>query len=157
SNPDVPYELRFTARAREDDEEAEPNDDAAHATPLTGAGATGPAGVVRATYTAGDVDRFQVTPQEHASLLDLALEPPAGVDLDLEVGRASGPAPASAHTAGAGAKERLTGVSVPAQTTLIVTVQLHGKPGKEDGGDARPYRLTWSIAETTADPMPPEE
>jgi hypothetical protein len=157
SNPDASYELHFTARPREDDEETEPDDDAAHASPLTGASSSTGGGAVRATYAAGDIDHFAIAPPGEPSLLDVTIEPPAGVDLDLEVGVPGQPPLATAHAAGAGGKERISGLVLAADARTVIKVSVHGKGAKDDGGDARPYRLVWSIAPAGADPMPPEE
>jgi hypothetical protein len=153
SNPEATYELGFKARLREDDEEAEPNDTAEQATPLIGDG--GPGGVVRATYTLGDVDRFRIDGQDEPSLLDVTVEPPPGVDVELEIGAAGAKPLAVARAAGPGGKERLTGVAIPAGMAVVVSVR--AKPGKADTGEARPYRVVWSIAPAAGDPMPREE
>jgi len=151
SNPEATYDLRFTARLLDDDEEREPNDEPAAATPLGGAGA------MRATYAAGDVDRFLVEAQADAQLLDVAVEPPQGIDVELVVGVAGQPPLATASSGGAGVKESLTGVAIPAQTPVVVTVSAKTSKKSDPGGEARPYRLTWSLAPAAGDPMPPEE
>jgi hypothetical protein len=151
SNPEMTYDLRFTARLLEDDEEQEPNDDPARASPLLGTGQ------VRATYAAGDVDRFRIEAQAEPQLLDVAVEAPKGIDIELVVGVAGQPPLATADGGGAGGKESLTGVALPASAPIVVTVT--AKPNKkvDPGGEARPYRLTWSMVPAAGDPMPPEE
>ncbi len=154
SNPEQPYVLHITTRLLDDDEEAEPNDTAANATPLR-ADATVTSGAMRAGYALGDVDRFVLEPLAAPGLLDLGVEPPTGVAVQLEL--AAGDAPlATATAAKIGERVRLTGVSVPAGAPLVVTVKA-SKPAKTDGGEARPYRLTWSLAPADELPMPPEE
>jgi hypothetical protein len=145
------YDLRFTARLLEDDEEQEPNDDAERATPLVAGGQ------MRATYASGDVDRFAIEAQSEPQLLDVAVEAPQGVDIELAVGVPGQPPLATAASGGAGIKESLTGVALPASAPIVVTVT--AKPNKkvDPGGEARPYRLTWSMVPAAGDPMPPEE
>ena len=144
SNPEQTYDLRFTARLFEDDEEREPNDDPAQAMPLVGPGR------VRATWSAGDVDRFVVEAQPDPQLLDVAVEPPPGIELELAVGVAGQPPLATGG-------KRLTGVALPAATPIVVTATAKLAKKDDPGGEARPYRLTWSLIPAAGDPMPPEE
>jgi len=154
SNPEQPYDLRFTARLREPDEETEPNDAPDRATALR-PDETTPQGAMRATWSDGDVDRFRLGAPTEPLLLDVTLEPPPGVELALEVG-ALGQPPLATAVAGAGGKARLTGVALPARADAVITVQAKGKR-KQPSGEARPYRLVWSVAPQTGDPMPPED
>jgi hypothetical protein len=151
SNPEMTYDLRFTARLLEEDEEQEPNDDAERATPLVGNGQ------MRATYAGGDVDRFVVEAQAEAQLLDVAVEAPPGIDVELVVGVAGQPPLATANSGGAGVKESLTGVALPGAAPIVVTVSAKANKKVDPGGEARPYRLTWSMVPAAGDPMPPEE
>ncbi|MCA9676503.1 MAG: PPC domain-containing protein [Kofleriaceae bacterium] len=153
SNPEVGYDLRFTTRLLEHDEEVEPNDDPARATPLRFDGVA-TSGTMRAGWVTGDVDRFLLEPQPDAVLLDVGVEPPPGVDLSLEVALADGAMIAAGDAAGPGKRERLSGVAIPAGQGAIVTVK--AKPTKQDSGEVRPYRLTWSFTPGEL-PMPPEE
>jgi hypothetical protein len=154
SNPEAAYELRFTTRLLDADEESEPNDEAARATPLRFDGVA-TAGTMRATYVAGDVDRFVLEAQPEAVLLDVAVEPPAGIDVKLEIAALGGGLIAAGDAAAAGKRERLSGVAIPAGTAAVVSV-LVPKPPKGDGGELRAYRLTWSFSGGEL-PMPPEE
>jgi hypothetical protein len=154
SNPESPYELRFTTRLLDADEEAEPNDDPAKATPLR-FDTVATSGAMRATYVAGDVDRFVLDAQPEAVLLDVGVEPPPGVDIKLEIAALGGALIAAGDAAPAGKRERLSGVAIPAGTAAVVSV-LVAKPAKGDGGELRAYRLTWSFAAGDL-PMPPEE
>lgn len=155
SHPDSTYELRVTTRLLDTDEEAEPNDDAAAATPLR-ADVSITSGAMRASYSLGDVDRYVLDPQAEPGLLDVALEPPTGIAFALEL-VAGDTRLAGVTAAKVGDKVRLTGVAVPTGQPLIVTVKA-AKPAKGDGGEARPYRLTWSLAPAGDPlPMPPEE
>jgi hypothetical protein len=151
SHPEMTYELRFTARLLEEDEEQEPNDDAERATPLVAGGQ------MRATYAGGDVDRFVIEAQSEAQLLDVAAEAPPGIDVELVVGVAGQPPLATASAGGAGVKESLTGVALPAGSPIVVTVSAKTNKKVDPGGEARPYRLTWSMVPAAGDPMPPEE
>jgi hypothetical protein len=154
SNPDAPYELRVTTRLLDTDEEAEPNNDIASATPLRG-DPTMTSGAMRASYALGDVDRFVLDAQAEPGLLDVGIEPPTGVTIELSV--AAGASPLGTATAAkAGDRVRLTGVTIPAGEAVVVTVKA-AKAAKTDGGDARPYRLTWSLSAAVDLPMPPEE
>jgi hypothetical protein len=154
SNPEQPYDLRFTARLREPDEEAEPNDAPERATALR-PDATTPQGAMRASWADGDVDRFRVGATPEPQLLDVTLEPPSGVELALEVG-APGQPPLATASVGSGGKARLTGVAIPANADVVITVQAKGKR-KQPTGEAKAYRLVWSVAPSAGDPMPPEE
>jgi hypothetical protein len=151
SNPEATYELRFTARLLEDDEEREPNDTPELASPMVGPGA------VRATYSSGDVDRFRIDAQTEPQLLDVAVEPPPGIDLELAVGIAGQPPLATANAGAAGARESLAAVALPARAPVVVTVSAKTSKKADPGGEARPYRLTWSLVPAAGDPMPPEE
>lgn len=154
SNPDVTYDLRVTTRLLDTDEEAEPNNEVAAATPLRGDLAT-TSGAMRASYALGDVDRFVLDAQAEPGLLDVAIEPPTGVPV--EVSLAAGEvALGAAAAAKVGDRVRLTGVAIPAGQPVVVTVKA-AKATKSDSGEARPYRLTWSLSPATELPMPPEE
>ncbi len=154
SNPEASYELRFTTRLLDADEESEPTADPARATPR-GIAAVATSGAMRATYVAGDVDRFVLDAQPEAVLLDVGVEPPAGIDVKLEIAAAGGGLIAAGDAAGPGKRERLSGVAIPAGTAAVISV-LVGKPPKGDGGELRAYRLTWSFVAGEL-PMPPEE
>jgi len=154
SNPDATYDLRVTTRLLDVDEEAEPNDTVAAATPLRGDAMT-TSGAMRAGYALGDIDRYTLEPQVEPGLIDVAIEPPTGVLIELEL-VAGDTQLARAAAAKVGDRVRLTGVAVPAGQPLIVTVKA-AKAAKADGGEARPYRLTWSLSAAVDLPMPPEE
>ena len=154
SNPEATYELRFTARLREPDEEAEPNDDAERATSLSTE--VTQAGAMRATWASGDVDVFRLEPQVEPQLLDVTIEPPSGVDLAFELG-APGQPPLAIGTAAGGQKARAAGVPVPVDTPLVLTLRGSTGKKKEPIGEARPYRVVWALTPAAGDPMPPEE
>jgi hypothetical protein len=153
SHPEMPYELRFTARLREPDEEAEPNDEPTRANPLASEGSG--SGVVHAAWSAGDVDRFRIEPQAEPALLDLAIEAPTGVLLDLEIG--IGDRPPLTAAAAPGQPPRLSGIAVPARAAALITVRGRVAGKGDDGGEPQLYRLVWSLTPAAGDPMPPEE
>jgi len=156
SNPADAYTLKITPRLLDLDEETEPNDVPEKASALRTAAAGTDSGTLRAQYVSGDVDHFLLDASPTPTLLDVTVEAPEGVDIIVEI-RAQGGAGLGQSDAGkAGERERLSGVTIPAGTPVVIAVK--AKPGKGDSGEPREYQVRWSLspADDSA-PMPPEE
>jgi hypothetical protein len=154
SNPIEPYSLHVTGRLLDLDEEAEPNDTPDKATPLR-TGTTAASGTMHAAHVAGDVDWFGIDAGDDAAILDVTVDPPTGADITLTAQNADGRVLATADAGGAGVRERLSGVLIPAHGA--VRIQVAVKPDKKDTGEPREYQLRWSVSPSDGVPMPPEE
>jgi hypothetical protein len=121
------YSLHVRAELAKEGSETEPNDDAAHASPL-------PEGLTTGYLPPGDTDVFRYTPTGPTTL-DLEATPPDRVNLKLEVLRADGQPLASADEAARRQPERLTNLTV----TEPVLVRLTQRRG--DGNADEPYQL----------------
>lgn len=143
---DESYTVRAQAAALVLDEESEPNDSPASASPLADVpGAT--SGTRVGTLAAGDVDCFRLDPADGARSLDVIFSPPASVDGSLALVAEDGsPMAAPVDAAKKGGPERLT-VTVPSGKPAII--KLVGKVG--EAGER--YKLRWTVAEAAA-PVP---
>ena len=149
ASPLVPYALTATVEAGPPDLESEPNDDAAHATPLTGTTATGylaPAGDsdwYRVHADAPQVLHVEVTGVERADL-ELAVYGPVARPGDKP------PLLARANEGGPREGEILPSVGVPAgDSFVVVQVAARNLDGKwvRDGEDRQnPYKLQVTAA-----------
>ncbi len=157
SNPDVPYTLAVSARLLDLDEEAEPNDKPATATPLR-YGAEDQ-GTMRAALSAGEVDAFALSPSSGPRQLDASVDGVAGLDLVCEVVTASGTSLGKGDAGGPGAGEDCTGAVAAGAEAYV---RISAKPGKRPQAPAD-YVVRWSSsvggvpAASTDDPLPPEE
>jgi hypothetical protein len=123
------------------DEEIEPNDTPATASPLADVPGT-TSGTRVGTLAAGDVDCYRLEPDELPRRLSLIFAPPAGVDGQLAVVAEDGTVLAGPADAGRrGGEERLVDVPVPPGRAAIVKVT-----GKAGDASER-YRLRWSVTD----------
>ena len=139
------YAIRASTAPLVLDEETEPNDTPAAASPL--ADVPGAASGTRVgTLAAGDVDVYRLDPAEGSRQLSATLAPPKGVDAVLAVladdGVTALTAPADATKAGG--EEKVVAVAIPPGKAALL--KLTGKAG--DAGER--YRLRWSVVETAA-------
>ncbi len=160
SNPDVAYTLTIGARLLDLDEEAEPNDKPATATPLR-YGAEDQ-GTMRGVLAAGEVDLFALSPSSGPRQLDATVDGVAGLELVCEVVTAAGVALDKGDHGGVGAGEDATAAIA---TGTAAYVRITAKPSKKPQPPA-PYVLRWSStyggpaappAAAPDDPLPPEE
>ena len=146
-NLDERYTLRVRSAPLELDEESEPNDKVGDATPLADIpGATDGARV--GFLGRGDVDVFKLDPAPTPRTLHVTVEPPAGVDVALQLLDAAGGAiGVPVNGAGKGAAEQLAPTAIaPAQQLYVKVSVIAG------GSDAMRYRLRWSAAAAEAAP-----
>jgi len=109
--------------------ETEPNDDAAHASPLTDGTTTG-------YLSVGDVDVFRYSATEPREL-DIEVSPPSGVRLKINVVRErDGQGLAESPAAKTRQPVRILGLACPAEPILVRLSQ-----GKRDGNASQPYQL----------------
>ena len=158
SDPGAAYTLSVAARLLDLDEEAEPNDKPALATPLRYGGDD--AGSMRALIGPGETDVFLLSPSSGPRQLDATVDGVAGVDFVCEVLlSAAGTSTGKGDRGGSGAGEDCTG-AVPAGAESYVRIT--AKPGKKVIAPVE-YTLRWSSAPgglpaaTDDDPLPPEE
>ena len=157
SNPDVTYRLTIAARLLDLDEEAEPNDKPALATPLR-YGAED-AGTMRGLLAPGEVDVYALSPSSGPRQLDATVAGVAGLDLVCEVVSASSVALDKRDRGGVGAGED---ASAAIATGAEAYVRVSAKATKKAQAPAA-YVLRWSSAAggppaaTPDDPLPPEE
>lgn len=116
SNPETTYTLHAQAHVIGTDEELEPND-------LVDKPAQMPPDrtVVHATWTPGDVDCFALAPAATEQTVDVSVDTPAEINLDVEL-LVDGKSVAIANKAGKGAVEKLT-VIVPANAKAVIRVK----------------------------------
>ncbi|MEZ4401906.1 MAG: hypothetical protein R3B06_17890 [Kofleriaceae bacterium] len=154
ANPDQTYQLTVATRLLDLDEEAEPNDRDDRANPLRFGGED--QGTMRGTLGPGEVDRFVLSPGPGPMTLDVALDPPPGVTVDVV---ASGGATAGSQRVGE--RVLLTAAVAPGQAVILKVAGAAAKAGV-----AGPYQLRWSLSAPSApdpvddpgdDPLPPEE
>jgi hypothetical protein len=147
SNPEEKYSLRPTRRLLDLDEEAEPNDLPATAMALSDDPKEAE-GTRRGYFMPGDTDCFRVPSRSEASLLTVTVEPPAGVDILLDVFTEAGAALGESDRGKRGASESLSAVPVPPNTAVIIKIG--------GMGDAEPtaYQLRWSLAPGGVAPAP---
>jgi hypothetical protein len=137
SNPETAYTLHATARMAGTDEEVEPNDlvDKPYTMPTDRT-------VVHATWSPGDIDCFALAPAGTARQIDVSVDTPAEINLDIEL-LADGKSVALANKGGKGVVEKLTGV-VPANTKPVIRIK---NPDSNANADVK-YDV--SIQESTA-------
>jgi hypothetical protein len=145
SSFDEPYAMRVNKRQLRFDEEAEPNDAIATATPLAVEPGS-PAGARTGTLTPGDVDVYAVPVAPARQSLSVTVEPRSpSLDVVVSVIASTGDALAEADAADKGGVEKLDGVGVVPNARAYVRVAR--KAGKDDGADdiAAAYSLRWSL------------
>jgi hypothetical protein len=119
------YTLHVRAELAREGTETEPNDDAAHASPLAD-------GLTTGFLSPGDTDVFRYTPAGPTAL-DLEVTPPDRVNVKLEVLRlADGQPLASADEAGRRQPERLVNLVV----TEPVLIRLSQRKGDGNADEA---------------------
>ena len=94
--------------------------------------------VVHATWTPGDVDCFALAPVATEQTVDVSVDTPNEINLDVEL-LVDGKTVAVANKAGKGAVEKLADVAVPAGKPVFVKLTL-----KSGGSSTERYRLRWS-------------
>lgn len=158
SDPGTSYTLSVSARLLDLDEEAEPNDKPALATPLRYGGDD--QGSMRALIGPGETDVFLLSSSSGPRQLDATVDGVAGVDLVCEVLLgAAGTSTGKGDRGGPGAGEDCTGL-VPAGGESYVRITV--KPSKKPIAPVE-YTLRWSSAPgglpaaAADDPLPPEE
>jgi hypothetical protein len=116
SNPETPYTLHAQAHVIGTDEELEPND-------LVEKPAQMPPDrtIVHATWTPGDVDCFALAPVATEQTVDVSVDTPAELNLDVEL-LVDGKSVAIANKAGKGAVEKLT-AKVPPNGNAVIRVK----------------------------------
>lgn len=116
SNPETPYTLHAQAHVIGTDEELEPND-------LVDKPAQMPPDrtIVHATWTPGDVDCFALAPVATEQTVDVSVDTPAELNLDIEL-LVDGKTVAVANKAGKGAVEKLT-AKVPPNGKAVIRVK----------------------------------
>lgn len=116
SNPETAYTLHATAHIIGTDEELEPND-------LVDKPAQMPPDrtVVHATWTPGDVDCFALAPVATEQTVDVSVDTPNEINLDIEL-LVDGKTVAIANKAGKGAVEKLS-ASVPANGRPVIRIK----------------------------------
>lgn len=146
-NVEEKYTLRVVAAPFQLDEEAEPNNSIAAASPLADV-----AGVDSGTrvgfLVAGDVDVYELEAAETARLLSVTLEPPAGVGPGLAVLDAKGKPIGTPVDAKRGVAARLENVAIPAGAPAFVRAA-----AKLGGSDTDRYRLRWSTVPSDQVPI----
>ena len=123
------YDLRTRTELPRAGGEAEPNDDAAHAQPVSD-------GTVLGYLSRGDVDVYRYTASAPTEL-DVEVAPPERVDIKLEILSETGARLARSDAGRRREAEHLPNVAVPGGTVLIRL-----SAGKSDGNPDEPYRLT---------------
>jgi hypothetical protein len=142
SNADQRYDVRVNAELPKPGAEAEPNDDGAHAQPVTD-------GTVQGYLARGDVDIFRYSVSTPVTVTaELAL--PERATAKLEISNESGVTLARGKPIGKGRKPLGAGLQVEAGTVLIRVVAGSGEGNPDD-----PYRLTVTSAPATSDAPPP--
>jgi hypothetical protein len=157
SNPDASYSLSITARLLDLDEEAEPNDKPATATPLR-YGAED-SGTMRGLLGPGEVDMYALSASSGPRQLDVTVDGVAGLDLVCEVVSAGNVVLDKGDRGAVGAGEDATAAIV---TGAEAYLRVSAKAVKKATAPAA-YTLRWSSsvgaapAATPDDPLPPEE
>lgn len=136
SNPETPYTLHATARLIGTDEEIEPNDlvEKPYMVPSDRT-------IVHAQWSPGDIDCFGIAPAGTARQIDVTVNTPAEINLDVEL-LVDGKVVAVGNKGGKGVTEKLTAI-VPANGRPVVRVKNPGGPQVEAQYDV-------SIQESTA-------
>ncbi|MBA3540154.1 MAG: hypothetical protein H0T79_11045 [Deltaproteobacteria bacterium] len=116
SNPETGYQLRVSENLVGPDAELEPND-----TPEKAMAMPADRTTVKATWTTGDVDCFELAPTEAVRTLDLTLTTPGEVDFAVEL-LVDGKSLAKADHPGKGVAEKLSGVA-PANGKVVIRVR----------------------------------
>jgi hypothetical protein len=126
------YDLRLRSEIPRAGGETEPNDDAAHAQPITDGTLVGYLG-------RGDVDMFRYSPPGPVEL-DVEVAPPERVDAALEIVSPAGAILARSDTGKRHEPERIPNLFVEGGPSGYVFIRLSA--GKGDGNPDEPYRLT---------------
>jgi hypothetical protein len=145
-NAEQRYDVRVSAELPKPGGEAEPNDDAAHAQPVTD-------GTVQGYLARGDVDVFRYSVSTPVTVTaELAL--PERATAKLEITNEAGVALARGKPVGKGRKPLGAGLQVEAGTVLIRVVAGGGEGNPDD-----PYKLTVSSRplDSPAPAPPPSE
>jgi hypothetical protein len=148
-NADEGYAVRVTTAPIVLDEETEPNDTPATASPLVDVPGT-QSGTRIGTLPAGDVDLYKLDPAPEARTLAVTVAPPPTVDVEVSVVGADGKT-VIAGPAGAGKKgapAQLAAVAVPPGTEVYVRVA-----ARSGASETERYRLRWALR-APAEPAP---
>jgi hypothetical protein len=107
SNPETPYTLHATERIGGLDEEVEPNDlvDKPYMLPTDRT-------VVNASWSPGDIDCFGISPAGTARQIDVTVDPPGELNVDVEL-LIDGKSIAVANQGKKGVPEKLTAIAPP--------------------------------------------
>jgi hypothetical protein len=137
SNPETAYTLHATARIAGTDEEVEPNDlvDKPYVMPTDRT-------VVHATWSPGDIDCFALAPAGTARQIDVSVDTPGEINLDVEL-LLDGKSIVIANKGGKGVVEKLTAIA-PANSRPVIRIK---NPDANANADAK-YDV--SIQESTA-------
>ena len=149
-NTDQRYTLRVSSAPFELDEESEPNDRPAQASPLADV-PNADSGIRVGFLGRGDVDVFKLEPGPNPRSLKVSVEPPADLDVTVAVVDESGGALAPAVDAQKRGKPETLTHAVPGGKAAFVKVS-----AKTGASDTDRYRLRWSApaAEEPAPPVP---
>ena len=139
-NIDETYTLRVATAAVVLDEETEPNDTPAAASPLADVPGT-ESGVRVGTLPAGDVDLYKLEAAPAERTLALALAPPSTVAVELSVVGEDGHVLAGPAASGKkGAEEKIAAATVPAGIACYVRIAV-----RSGGSDTERYKLRWTV------------
>ncbi len=147
SNPEIAYKLKTSARELADGDEAEPDDDAAHAITVGPIG-DGQQGERRGYLDGGDVDAYKFEGVREPLSMSFSVTPPSGIDVSVRVMLGSKEI-VKADTGKAGGREEVDVVRLPAGESLVVLVG-----GTALGDEPDPYVLRWSSKSDLGAPPP---
>jgi hypothetical protein len=139
---DQRYDMRVSAELPKPGAEVEPNDDPAHAQPITD-------GTVQGYLARGDVDVFKYTATGPV-MLTVEIAPPERATAKLEIANEGGVVLARGKPAGHGRKPLRASMQVEGGNVLIRVVAGSGEGNPDD-----PYRLTVTSAPAGSDALPP--
>jgi hypothetical protein len=140
-NIDETYTLRVATAAVVLDEETEPNDTVAAASPLVDVPGT-EAGVRVGTLPTGDVDLYKLDAAPAERTLALAITPPSTVAVELSVVAEDGhPIAGPAASGKKGAEEKIAAATIPAGVPCFIRVA-----AKSGSSDTERYKLRWTLA-----------
>lgn len=146
SNPIERYALRFGSHLLDLEEEREPNDDRAGATPVWREAATPDSGTAKGMLLAGDTDWYAIT-LKTPSQLTVSVVPPAETDIALAVANQSGAILGESDAEKTGGREALHDIPVSGEVYLIVK-------GTGSAETLDPYELSWELGLGAPAPAP---
>ncbi|HUH05915.1 MAG TPA: hypothetical protein VML75_28190 [Kofleriaceae bacterium] len=147
SNPIERYALRFSNHLLDLEEEREPNDDRASATPVWREPGRD-SGTASGRLLPGDVDWFALTVPP-ASQLTITVSPPAEVDVALAVANKDGGILGESDAEKVGGREALHDIPVSGSIYIIVK-------GQGSADTLEPYELSWSLGFGAPAPAAPD-